>query len=236
MNELTNRNTSLNSVTDKKGFEGGIDQGDLIIPRAQLLQAMSPILSLPEYAGTFKPGMIINNLTKDVLPPTFVPVFTFTNWIRFNPRNSKDPNYDHAYEPGSVIYRTNDPYDARLKHDAQFGENGEPPLAIKFLNFFSYFPGQSMPIILSFSRTSFKAGKTLLSLARFSPGNMFSVRYRLSSRQKETDGNKYFILDVNVDGKNEGDEYALCEQWHTEFAMKTDKIIVHDEADATDNV
>ncbi len=35
----------MNPKASQRGFEGGIDQGDLIIPRAKLIQALSPELS-----------------------------------------------------------------------------------------------------------------------------------------------------------------------------------------------
>lgn len=37
------QNTALmNPRTSQRGFEAGVDQGDLIIPRAKLIQALSP--------------------------------------------------------------------------------------------------------------------------------------------------------------------------------------------------
>ncbi|WP_348260365.1 hypothetical protein, partial [Salmonella enterica] len=68
----------------QRGFESGITQEDLIIPRAKLIQALSP--EITEGLGV-RPGDIINSLTKEVLPDEFIPVFMFKNFIRFNPRS-----------------------------------------------------------------------------------------------------------------------------------------------------
>jgi len=48
---------------------------ELIIPRAKLLQALSP--EIVEGMEGLKPGMIISNLTKEALPAKFSPFFFF---------------------------------------------------------------------------------------------------------------------------------------------------------------
>ena len=50
----------------QRGFEGGVDREDLTIPRAKLIQALSP--ELTEGLEGIKVGSIINSLTKEVLP------------------------------------------------------------------------------------------------------------------------------------------------------------------------
>ena len=216
----------LATQNQRKGFEEEISKEDLIIPRAKLLQALSP--EVVEDAKQFQPGLIINSLTKEVLPVEFVPVFKFTNWIRFNPRNSKDPNFDPLYGAGDIIWRSKDPLDPRVQEESQFGANGEAPLATKFINFFCYFPGVNMPLILSFSKTSLKAGRRLLSLAQFSGKDMFATKYKLASKQEIGEAGPYFVLNVDPAGAASEEEYAagalLWEQFHTK------PVQVHEEA------
>jgi hypothetical protein len=176
----------------------------------------------------FQPGMIINSLTKEILPAKFIPVFKFTNWIRFNPRNSKDDNFDPAYGPGDIIWRSNDPLDPRVQEESKFGPNGEPPIATKFLNFFCYFPGVNMPLILSFSKTSFGAGKRLLSLAQFSGKDMFATKYKVASKQEIGEVGAYFVFVVDLVGAADEPEYALGFGLWEQYANKP--IQVHDEA------
>lgn len=214
-----------------RGFEEPTEREDLIIPRAKLLQALSPEVVAREkdpVAGVdLLAGMIINSLTKQSLPNEFVPVFKFTNWIRFNPRNSKDANFDPLYGPGDVIWRTKDPLDPRVAEEGKFGPNGEPPLATKFLNFFCYFPGVQMPVILSFSKTSFMAGRRLLSLAQFSGKDMFATKYRVTSKQEVGEAGTYFVLEVAQLGVASEEEYGIgAKLWDT-YSDKT--IVVHDE-------
>ena len=114
----------------QRGFEGGVDREDLIIPRAKLMQALSP--ELTEGLEGIKVGSVINSLTKEVLPQEFIPIFMFKNYIRFNPRSKDDPNFDSEFDPGAVIWKSTDPLDPKVKAEARFGPNGEKPVATTF--------------------------------------------------------------------------------------------------------
>lgn len=216
-----------NPSQPQRGFEGGVDQEDLIIPRAKLIQALSP--ELAEGLDGIKIGSIINSLTKEILPQEFIPIFTFKNFIRFNPRSKDDPNFDSDYDPGAVIWKSTDPLDSRVKEQAKFGPNGEKPAAVTFINFFSYFPGVGMPIIVSFSKTSYKSGKHLLSLAKFCGGDMFSRKYRLVSQMETNNVATYAVLKVKPVGSASPEEFQLCERLWNEFSAKVDAIQVHEE-------
>jgi len=208
-----------------RGFEDGYDNEDLIIPRAKLLQGLSPEV----VNDGLRVGTVINSLTKETLPETFIPIFVFKNYIRFNPKDKSNNGYNPDFEPGAIIWRSNDARDERVITETKFGENGEKPLATSFLNFFSYFPGVPMPIIVSFSKTSYKTGKNLLSLAKFTRGDMFSRVYRLDTEKKINDSNTYFILKVAPSGMATKEDYAVAESWWNDYSMKKSDIKVHDE-------
>ena len=221
-------NTALmNPRTSQRGFEGGIDQGDLIIPRAKLMQALSP--ELVEGLEKVKVGSIINSLTKEILPQEFIPIFMFKNFIRFNPRSKDDPNFDPDFELGAVIWKSNDALDPKVQEQTKFGPNGEKPVATTFLNFFSYFSGSPMPIIVSFSKTSYKSGKQLLSLAKFCGGDMFARRYRLTSSMESNDIATYAILKVAPIGEPTPEEFKICEKLWNDFSARAKDIHVHEE-------
>lgn len=209
----------------RRGFEEETSREDLIIPRVKLLQPLSP--EVVEKPKEFQGGLLINSLTLEVLPEYFIPIFKFTNWIRWNPRDANKPGFHPDFPPGEMLWRSDDPFDPRVQDEGKFGPNGEPPLATKFLNFFSIFPGVPMPIIVSFSKTSFKAGKQLMSLAQFSQGDMFSKKYKLSSKLEKNDQYSFWVLTVEQAGKASDEEYAQAEGLWKEFHSK--KIKVHDE-------
>jgi len=223
----TESNSLAKTNQPQRGFEGGIDQEDLIIPRAKLIQALSP--ELTEGLEGVKVGSIVNSLTKEVLPQEFVPVFTFKTFIRFNPRKKDDPHFNASFEPGAVIWKSADPDDPRVIEETKFGPNGEKPPATTFLNFFSYFPGCVMPIIVSFSKTGYKTGKQLLSLAKFCGGDMFSRKYRLTSAMETNDIGTYAVFKITPLGAVMPDEYKISEQLWNDFSAKIQDIRVHDD-------
>ena len=74
-----------------------------------------------------------------------------------------------------------------------------------------------MPVVVSITKTSYKAGKMLISLCQFAGGDMFSRAYRLISKQKETAGNKYFVLEVLSHKNANKDDFARAEAWYKQF-------------------
>ena len=209
-----------------RGFEEHTSKEDLIIPRAELVQPQSP--AALEDPATFHLGMIINSITRDVLPAEFIPVFKFTRWIRFNPRNKEDANFDPAFDLGAEMWRSDDPEDPRVLEQGVFGPNGEKPLATKSLNFLAFFPGSMMPVIVRFNNTSFKAGKKLLSLALYSGGDMFSRKYKLTSSIVKNDKGTFAVLEVAPAGMADEDSFKIAESWWNQFKAKVKDIEVHD--------
>lgn len=225
--ELDKKQETALAKPKKRGFEEPTQREDLLMPRAKLLQALSP--EVVESGDKFQAGQIINSLTREILPDVFIPIFKFTFWMRFNPRNAKDPRFDGNYGPGDMMWRSSDPFDPRVDKEGKFGPGGERPLATKFLNFFSFFPGVKMPVIVSFSNTSFKAGKRLLSLAQFSDADMFSRKYSLKCKSEKNDIGTFFVFTVDPSGIAEGEDLKAAEQWWTDFHERTKEIQVHDE-------
>jgi hypothetical protein len=207
-------NPLMASTANRRGFETQAQQEDLIIPRAKLFQGLPK--EYEEYPDA-KPGQLINNITKEILPATFVPILRASEWIRFNARKNTDPGFDPSIDPGAVIWRSSDPEDPRVIAEGKFGPNGEVPLATKFLSFLSYFPGVNMPVIVSFSKTSFKAGRQLNSLLSFAVGDMWSSKFALGSKLISTPEYSYYVLTVNLAGKPTDEEMAICEALYGQF-------------------
>lgn len=228
---LQKTGANLPAKPTPRGLEEQGSREDLIIPRAKLLEALSP--EVIEDGKSFQPGLLINSVTKEILPSTFVPIFRFFNWARFNPRNSKDPNFNPDFGPGGLIWRSTDPLDARVISEGKFGPNGERPLAVKFINFFSMFPGVPMPVIVSFSSSSIKAGQQLNSMAQFSGDDMFATSYELTAKLESNDKGTYYVLRVKKGASVKGtDTFRQAEAWYEEYKPK--KIQMHEEGEETD--
>lgn len=210
-----------------RGLENSTDRNDLIIPRAKKIEAMSPEMSDPELlkAG-IHPGVIINSITKEILPPTFIPVSYFKQWIRFNANKEGDRGWVDGYGARDVIYNTQDKDDIRLASDAVW-DGDLPPVTTTFLCFLGLFEGQDIPVVLSFGGTNFKTGKTLLSLATFKGGDLFSNKYKLTTKKKTNDMGSWYVFDVAFAGKASADEYAKAESIYESFKPSEAKI--HDD-------
>lgn len=224
MNELRETNkTSVAIPTKVRGLEEGIDKSEIIMPRVKIVQKMS------SESDKIKTGTIINNLTGEEMPGTFIPIVKFTQVVKFNPRDPKAPGFDSSKKPGDLLWITKDQYDPRWA-ESEWGENGEKPQAMKLLCFLSLFEGQSMPIVLSFANTSFKAGKKLMSLimnfALSNKEDTFARKYGLTCYEEKNDMGAFYIYDINPAGKASQDEYSACESIYNQFFAKTKDIQV----------
>ncbi len=231
--EVATKGTSaVAEVSEQRGFEApGFTQEDLIMPRAKLLQALSP--EIQDGVEGLSQGDLINSITQEKLSPEFIPVFAFKNYVRFNPRKSTDPNFDPEYEAGQIIWSTNDPADPRVAEQCVFGPDGEPPIAVTFFNFFCKFTNVPMPIVVSFSKTSYKAGKQLFSMAKMLGGDMFSRKYKLTTLKEKNDIGTYYVLKVGVLGHVTEEEYAACSELWNNFSFKSGDIKVHMDEEQT---
>ena len=199
------------------------EQSDLIIPIAKLFQGNpTEADKYPEARG----GQVINSLTQDLLEGSFVPIFKRTEVVKFNGKKVGDDDFDPAYKPGALIWKTSDPNDPKWKC-GDWGENGEKPTAMRCMNFLCLFEGQPMPLLLRFSRTSYRAGKTLLSLAQFSGGNMFDRKYKLGSKKEDSDGNIYYIFTVQPIGESSDEQRAQADLLYDSLCKS--ELKAHDE-------
>jgi len=205
-----------------RGHEEELDRDDILIPRVKLLQALNP--EVAEDPKKYMPGMLINSLTGEELPEVFIPIQKSTEWIFFNPRKKNDEGFNSDYDPGALIWRSTD------RNDPHVQALGEDAWRHKFLHFLAYFPGTEMPVILSFSRTSMKAGKKLNTLTKFCGGDMFERNYKVASVQETNDQGTYFVLKV-AQGQildKEREEFKISEAYYNDFANKRVQVDVSD--------
>jgi hypothetical protein len=221
--ELATQGTTALAVQNRRGFETESGREDLLIPRTKLIQPLSPEVE----ENGIKAGSIVNSLTKEVLPSVFVPVFVFKEYIRFNTRATDKPGYDPNYPLGALMWKTADALDPRVE-ETKFGPNGEQPVAQAVLNFFSWFPGCDMPIIVSFAKTSYKAGKQLYSLTKFCQGDMFSRKYSLTTKKEQNDSGSYWVYQVAPAGLASEEEYKTAEAFWQQFSSKAQELNAHE--------
>lgn len=217
--------TAVSTQRSRRGFEQPIDNSDLIIPRVMLIQNTPP-KTVEIDRKQCPPGTIINSVTAQPISDEngsmiVIPIIFGMKWIRWNAQDKNKPGYDPNFELGAKIWESKDPKDPRVLSEGQFGPAGEAPLATKLIEFLVMIPGQKMPIVLSFMKTSYNAGKRLLTLAQFaeeeSP-DLFGMKYKVSAKETQNaEKQSYFILKVDPAGKCSEDEFKKAESLYNKF-------------------
>jgi hypothetical protein len=196
-----------------------VDVADIIIPRAKVIQFTSAEAQEVDPTLRVAPGSLINNLTRKVIGNTFVPVYQWVSFTCWNPRKTDDPNFNRDFGPGEIVFSTNDATDPRVLAGVKFID-GNPPSVTRYQNYLCYFPGEIMPMILSFAKTSAKAGQKLNTFRLMFGGDIFARQYELIVTLKEGDSGKYFVLDVADLGPSTAEQKKVAHSWFTMFGHK----------------
>ena len=175
------------------GFEDD-DANDMIIPRVKVIQTLSP----ERKDKIANEGDIINSLTKDKLNgKVFIPVFKFNNNIWWRDRSdgggirciARDGRLGTMSDGTNLVCASC----KRCEFDNTKQGKESLPTCTKYINFFGFFAGERMPIILSFAKTSYNEGKKLYSLAIVTMQNMWNYGYALNEKLQAKGGNEWFI-------------------------------------------
>ena len=175
------------------GFEDD-DANDMIIPRVKVIQTLSP----ERKDKIANEGDIINSLTKEKLNgKVFIPVFKFNNNIWWRDRSdgggirciARDGKLGTRSDGTNLVCASC----KRCEFDNTKQGKESLPTCTKYINFFGFFAGERMPIILSFAKTSYNEGKKLYSLAKVTMQNMWNYGYVLNEKLQAKGGNEWFI-------------------------------------------
>ncbi len=175
------------------GFEDD-DANDMIIPRVKVIQTLSP----ERKDKIANEGDIINSLTKEKLNgKVFIPVFKFNNNIWWRDRSdgggirciARDGKFGTMSDGTNLVCASC----KRCEFDNTKQGKESLPTCTKYINFFGFFAGERMPVILSFAKTSYNEGKKLYSLAKVTMQNMWNYGYALNEKLQAKGGNEWFI-------------------------------------------
>lgn len=253
--EMTKRQTSelATQMVPRLGFEDEQD-GDIVLPRAKILQPTSDELVNERYADSnFKGGQLINSLTKEILPGKFIPIMKFNSRMLWIPKKagggmacrSENAKYGKVLDApkwGPWEESTNTFKPALSVTNGQqimcdacpyANWNGDtPPICTKSMNFLVMFEGMSFPLVLSFKSTSLKHGKKLYSMAKMQPGNMFDYVYELKTFRRSTDKGVFFESDVFPAGKTTPEQSRALLDLYSGFKNMAIKFDDSDDADS----
>ena len=208
---------------DRRGADTTLDQEDLVIPRANLLQPTSDDISAP--GSMFRAGQIINSLTKEVLPEKFTPIFYWKEFTRFNPRKKEDIGFTPDVPPGSFMWTTKNENDQRVLDFCQ----GDKDMLyhLQRIVFFCVFDGCAIPILVSFAKTSYKAGRSLYSLVKFRNKPAFSQKYKLTTQPGKQEKGNYFTFVVTPAGDCNPEEFSIGENYFDQYGIHRDTLKTH---------
>lgn len=198
--------TAVAKPTTSRGFEDE-DASELLLPRIELLQSMSPAVQ----NGLGKAGQLVNQISKTPLSTdVFSPIAMHRKFIKWIPRS----------EGGGIEYQTTDPKDSRVIEDTKWGPHGEKPTCTKYLNFLVKLEGETMPIILSFAMTSFQAGRKLYTMCKMAGGDIWARKYRLLALSKTNQMGTFFVFDVTDGGNTKDEDKDICESLYNSFSTR----------------
>jgi hypothetical protein len=211
-NEIKKQDNLLSTQSDvPMGFEDE-EEGDLIVPRVKIIQSLSP----ERKEKIADEGDIINSLTKEKLTgKVFIPVFKFNNNIWWKPRSEGGGIQCIAREGKVGIASDGQSLLCKMCRKNEFDNSKQGaealPSCTKYINFFGFFEGERMPIILSFAKTNYNEGKKLYSLAKVTMQNMWNFGYVLNNKEMSKGGNDWFNIVVAANGitSDEDREFAL---------------------------
>lgn len=194
--EISKQNQSLVDTTSNApmGFEDE-EAGDFIIPRIKVVNALSP----ERKDKKADEGDIINSLTVEKYNgKIFIPVYKFNSNILWKDRAdgggilciARDGKVGTETDGSCLICKQ------CKKNEFDNSKSGKDaiPKCTKYINFFGFFEGEPMPIVLSFAKTNYNEGKKLYSLAKVTMQNMWNYGYRLESKLFSKNGNEWYNI------------------------------------------
>lgn len=199
------------------GFEDE-EAGDMIIPRVKVIQTLSP----ERKDKVANEGDIINSLTKDKLNgKTFIPVFKFNNNIDWKDRSegggiqciARDGRVGEKSDGTTLMCASC----RRCEFDNTKQGKEALPKCTKYINFFGFFAGERMPIILSFAKTNYNEGKKLYSLAKVTMQNMWNYGYVLNEKLMAKNGNEWYIITATPAGATSVEDRAFALEMFKSF-------------------
>ena len=206
------------------GFEDD-DADDMIIPRIKIVQTLSP----ERKDKLAEEGDIINSLTKEKLNgKVFIPVFKFNNNIEWKDRSdgggilcmARDGKLGEKSDGTKIMCASC----KRCEFDNTKQGKEAVPKCTKYINFFGFFAGERMPIILSFAKTNFNEGKKLYSLAKVTMQNMWNYGYTLENKLLAKNGNEWYIIVASPNGATSEEDRTFGLSLYESYRSRIDSV------------
>lgn len=216
-----------------------VGQDDIVIPRLEIVQALSPCVKEgdPAFNDQARPGMLMNSVTKQLYGKSVmvVPVYYTKQYLVWKARKDK------AGKPleGGFFGSYDTPIDADERAEAEGGEDANievidtPQHLCLLINQFS---GSIDEVMISMPRTKAKISRQWNSMVRLAGGDRFGRAYQIGTQlEKKTQGDYYNFV-VAQSGFPAKVLYDRAEKLYEQIAAGARRVVMdvndYDEAHA----
>lgn len=222
------------------GFDN-VESDDLIVPRIEMCQPMSPAVVDDEIANA---GDMLNSVSKAMLAPNgealaIVPILFSKSAARWESKEPGSPMLCRSFDsknasmPGGEDMNGNQTTAcAECVHKEWDRDEDKPPVCTEFKNFLCVLPDfGNEQIMLSFKSTGIKDAKRLATTLKATGHDMYAHRIELTARKDKNDAGTFYNFDFAPAGFVDEDTFALCKRIHD--TMKGIKYSPDHERDVT---
>lgn len=204
-----------------------LDPNDIILPKILVMQGLSKLVADGKAVlGEIRESLDGKLLAEREKPLEFIPFHYYKTWICF------------LEEKGKLQYKKQVPFTAE---NANWEWEGTTKEGVKFrndatLNFYCLLPdeiksGMFLPYLLSFRRTSYKAGKTLVTQKeklKMFKRPLASMTFNLVGQKTENDLGKFYKFEITPGRNTTKEELEAVMPW---FDMAQSTVLKVDESD-----
>lgn len=195
------------AITSALGLEN-VENEDLVLPHIILVNAKSYYSDDLE----MKPGTYANSLSHKETTGEFVPFYAHKYYDLLVPKGD-----GMEYDRRVFVKPEGDTWQFFNKKD-DAGRTISKANVDSVLSILAVVDG--LPAIINFSKSNYKAGKTLLSIAKFAGGPFWLKKYSLVARKVTKNGNTYFVSEVNEVGPTTDEEQKAAAEYYGVFAKR----------------
>lgn len=194
-------------ANDDRGAEG-VGMEDLVIPRLEVAQALSPCVDKeePEYIEGCEAGMLYNTVTREVYPDGVLicPVKFQKQYLVWKDRKA-DPKAEGFFGSYDTELLAKEAVD-QLVADGEKAKLVTNPTAVHF-GFIVKADGKTEQIAISMAKTKMKISRAWNTLVQLAGGSRFSRVYRITSQSETNDKGKYYNFTVKMAGYPQREVY-----------------------------
>ncbi len=193
--------------TEQRGSEN-IGQDDLVIPRLEIIQALSPQVKQGDakYIEEAKAGMLVNSVSQQLYgrEAFVIPVMFIKQWLVWGKRKWIDEQGREQKSEGGFFGAFNTPEEANARMEAEVKDNGVNARAIEVIDTPQHLcllvdpnTGRVEEVMISMAKTKSKISRQWNSLIRMNGGDRFSRVYRIgTAMEKNKQGEDYLNFTV----------------------------------------